>query len=159
MARTVERVGKTRSEIEILDEVIKLAVEYYTLTGKPLGVTGEVAEFLAASTLNLELAPPRSAGYDAIRKVGRKHEKIQIKGRYKKDGKKWGRMSKINKSHDFDTVLLVLMHRNYELVEIWEADRETVLERLTRPGSKSRNERSSMAVSQFKSIARQVWPA
>ena len=152
-------MAKSRTEIEILNEVIKLAVEYYTLTGKPLGVTGEVAEYLAASLLNLELAPARCAGFDAIRYDKGRPQKIQIKGRYKKDGKKWGRMSKIRHTQEFDIVILVLMHRNYEPVEIWEADRETVLERLVQPGSKSRNERGSMSVSQFKSIAHKIWSA
>jgi len=33
----------SRSEHEILSDVKKLAIEYYGLTGKPLGVTGEIA--------------------------------------------------------------------------------------------------------------------
>jgi len=37
-----------RSESEILADVRALAVEYYELTGKPLGVTGEIAEFEAS---------------------------------------------------------------------------------------------------------------
>ena len=36
---------------EILAKVKPLAVEYYRLTGKPLGVTGEVAEYVAAEIL------------------------------------------------------------------------------------------------------------
>jgi hypothetical protein len=36
---------------EILATVKPLAVEYYRLTGKPLGVTGEVAENIAADLL------------------------------------------------------------------------------------------------------------
>ena len=50
----VEDAARVR---EILAEVKRLAVEYYRLTGKPLGVTGEVAEYVAAETLNLNLAP------------------------------------------------------------------------------------------------------
>jgi hypothetical protein len=38
---------------EILARVKPLAAEYYRLTGKPLGVTGEVAEYVAAETLGL----------------------------------------------------------------------------------------------------------
>jgi hypothetical protein len=45
---------------EILAEAKRLAVEYYRLTGKPLGVTGEVAEYVAAGTLGLKLAPQRT---------------------------------------------------------------------------------------------------
>lgn len=46
---------------EILAAVKPLAAEYYRLTGKPLGVTGEVAEYVAAEILGLELVPPLRA--------------------------------------------------------------------------------------------------
>ena len=55
-----------RSEKEILKDVKSLAIEYYELTGKPLGVTGEIAEFEVADILGLELAEVRSPGWDAI---------------------------------------------------------------------------------------------
>ena len=42
---------------EILAAVKPLAAEYYRLTGKPLGVTGEIAEYIAAKLLGLELVP------------------------------------------------------------------------------------------------------
>lgn len=54
--------------------------------------------------------------------------------------------------------MLVLMSGDYEVQEIWEAGRQAVVDRLTAPGSKSRNERGQMGVSQFKSIAEKVWP-
>lgn len=60
----------------ILAQVRPLAAKYYRLTGKPLGVTGEIAEFVAAETLGLELAPPRTAGYDALRVGPRGKERI-----------------------------------------------------------------------------------
>lgn len=60
-ARDIARVR------QILADVRPLAAEYYRLTGKPLGVTGEVAEFIAAEHLGLELADARTAGYDAVR--------------------------------------------------------------------------------------------
>jgi hypothetical protein len=47
----------------ILAAVKPLAAEYYRLTGKPLGVTGEVAEYVAAEKLKLVLVPPRTAGH------------------------------------------------------------------------------------------------
>ena len=40
---------------QILSDAKALARRYYHLTGKPLGVTGEVAEYEAARILNLEL--------------------------------------------------------------------------------------------------------
>lgn len=45
--------------MQTLAEAKRLARRYRTLTGKPLGVTGEVAEFEAARLLGLELVPPR----------------------------------------------------------------------------------------------------
>ncbi len=138
-------------------EVKALAVEYWQLTGKPLGVTGEIGEFEAAKLIGLELEEARSKGYDAIRRRGT-YRQIQIKSRWRHDGKKWGRVSKIDVSKEFDSVMLVLMHGNYEVHEIWEAGRDAVIARLTAPGSKARNERGSMGVSQFKSIAEKIWP-
>ena len=65
--------------LEILSEAKRLAQEYRALTGKPLGVTGEVAEYEAARLLAVDLTPARHAGYDAVRPGdGRRY---QIKGR------------------------------------------------------------------------------
>ena len=146
-----------RKAKDILAEVKPLAVEYWELTGKPMGVTGEIGEFEAAEILGLELETARSTGHDAVRHEGPR-QKIQIKSRWKRDGKKWGRVSKIDTSKEFDSVMLVLMQGNYEVHEIWEAERDDVIDRLDAPGSKSRNVRRSMGVSQFKSIAKKVWP-
>ena len=148
-----------RTHKDVLREVKALAVEYYEITKKPLGVTGEIAEFEAAEKLGLELANARSPGYDAIRRNGKREEKLQIKGRWKRDGAKWGRVSRIDVTKAFDSVVLVLMHRDFEVFEIWEADRKSVIERLKSPGSKSRNQRGSMGVAQFKTIAQKIWPA
>ncbi|MDE0679771.1 MAG: hypothetical protein OXI11_06100 [Gammaproteobacteria bacterium] len=149
MARTVN---------DILADVRELAVEYHQLTGKPLGVTGEVGEFEAAEKMGLELAPPRAEGYDAIRRDG-SYRRIQIKSRRGRDGvRSHDRVGTINISKEFDSVMLVLMSGDYEVQEIWEAGRQAVVDRLTAPGSKSRNERGQMGVSQFKSIAEKVWP-
>lgn len=149
-----------RSPREILADVKRLAVEYYAATGKPIGASGELAEFEAAEKLGLELADARTAGYDAVRSVGGRTERIQVKGRRAAPGKSRyrGRVPKINLKQPFDTVVLVLMDEAYEAFEIWEASREAVRARLEAPGSKSRNERGSMGISQFKSIARRVWP-
>lgn len=76
---------------EILATVKPLAAEYYRLTGKPLGVTGEVAEYVAAEMLGLKLVPARTVGHDAMRGI----ERIQIKGRaYGKGAKASQRISR-----------------------------------------------------------------
>lgn len=148
-----------RTEKDILKDVRALAIEYYELTGKPLGVTGEIAEYEAATKLGLELSSEaRTPGWDAVRRGKHKEEKIQIKGRFKQNGKKWGRVSSINIVKEFDSVVLVLMFKEYEVHQIWEAPRDAVVARLNAPGSNSRNERGAMSVSQFISIAKQVWP-
>ena len=146
-----------RTREEVLTAVKALAVEYWELAGKPLGVTGEIGEFEAAKIVGLKLEEARSKGYDAIRQRGI-YRQIQIKSRWRHDGKRWGRVPTIDISKEFDSVMLVLMHRNYEVHEIWEAGRDAVIARLKAPGSKARNERGSMGVSQFKSIAEKIWP-
>jgi len=91
---------------KILATVRPLAAEFYRLTGKPLGVTGEVAEYIAAELLGLTLAPARTVGYDALRGS----ERIQIKGRaYGENAKLGQRMSRIKADAPCDTVLLVLL--------------------------------------------------
>ena len=44
----------------------KIAERFRSLTGKPLGITGEIGEFAAADKLNLTLSQARQPGYDAI---------------------------------------------------------------------------------------------
>ena len=149
-----------RNARAILADVKRLAIEYDAVTGRPLGVTGELAEFEASEKLGLQLADARTAGYDATRVVDGREVKVQIKGRRLTGGSPYrGRVSKIDLAKPFDTVVLVLMNEDYEAVEIWESPRDLVEARLKAPGSKARNERSSMGVSQFKSIAERVWPA
>src|SRR5687768_6735571 len=116
--------------LEILGEAKRLAQEYRALTDKPLGVTGEVAEFEAARLLRIDLTPARSAGYDAVRASdGRKY---QIKGRCILPGcKPAQRLGSIDVVKEFDAVLLVLLDQNFETLEICEADRKPVVEALT----------------------------
>ena len=147
-----------KQELQILAKVKKLAIEYYNLTGKPLGVTGEVAEYEAAEKLGLELAEARTEGFDATRLVNGNTERIQIKGRKISSKSPYkGRVPKIDIKSQFDYVILVLLNEEFETFEIWEAPREAVIKRLIEPGSKARNERGSLEISQFKSIAKKIW--
>ncbi len=140
---------------EILAAVRPLAAEYYRLTGKPLGVTGEIAEYVAAEILGLTLTPARTEGYDALRGA----ERIQIKGRaYGVDAKPGQRISRIKADAPCDSVVLVLLdNATLEPREIWQAPFAAVAACLARPGSKSR-ERGALGVAEFKRIARRVWP-
>ena len=151
------KTNDMRSEADILRDVKLLAIEYYEKTGKPLGVTGEIAELEASLALGLTLAGARQEGYDALRQRDGITETIQIKGRWKKEGTNWGRVPSIKTDKEFDTAMLVLLTGRYDLHEIWEAPRAAVIARLDAPGSKARNERRSMGVSQFKAIAKRTW--
>lgn len=139
---------------EILKTIKPLAAEYYQLTGKPLGVTGEVAEYVAAETLGLTLTAARNPGYDALRGT----ERIQIKGRaYGKNAKPGQRMSRIKLGVPCDTVLLVILDNvTLEPVEMWEPPYTDVCECLAKPGSRAR-QRGALGVSAFKKIAHPVW--
>jgi hypothetical protein len=142
--------------LDILCAAKKLAQEYRALTGKPLGITGEVAEYEAARLLGVRLTPARHAGYDAIRPSDGK--RLQIKGRCILPGSGPGqRMGSIDISKEFDAVLLVLLDAQFDALAIYEADRDAVVAALVAPGSKSRNERGALGVTKFRSIARKIW--
>ena len=142
----------------LLGEAKSLAREYYSLTGKPLGVTGEVAEYEAARILGVELTAARQAGYDAIECVGSATKKLQIKGRCLQENCKPGqRLGSIRTEHDWDAVLMVLLDYEFNATEIYEAQRANVEAALKAPGSKARNVRGALSVSKFKSIGSLRW--
>ena len=140
----------------VLEDVKKSAIEYYRLTGKPLGITGEMGEYLAAKHLGLELAEARMAGFDAY---GKDCRRVQIKSRVLQDTNKLsGQVGSIRVKHKWDTVVLVLMNRFFEPWAMYEACLADVEEELKKPGSRARNERGSLSVRKFISIATKLWP-
>jgi hypothetical protein len=142
---------------EILSDIKALAVEYYQLTGKPLGVTGEVAEYVVAQTLGLELAPPRTPGYDATRMHDGKAECVQIKGRAFKSSKSQ-KLSKFNTAKPCDVAMMALLDiETLDAQEIWEAPFSAVVKRLGDPGSKARG-RGVLSVGDFKRIGTRIYP-
>jgi hypothetical protein len=155
MSDPVDNEGRVR---QILATIKPLACEYYQLTGRPLGVTGEIAEYLAAETLGLTLAPPRTTGYNAVRGA----ERIQVSSRaYGTDAGPGQKMSRINTDAPCDAVILAILdNATLDPREMWEAPFAAVAERLAVPGSKARA-RGVLAVDEFKRIpaAHQVWPA
>lgn len=155
------RIERARERIlPLLANAKRLAQEYYRLTGKPLGITGEVAEYEAARLLSIELTPARQAGYDAIEQVQGVTRRVQIKGRYIPVGaSRSQRVGAIDIRKDFDSVLLVILDDEFNAAEMWEAERANVVAALTAPGSKARNERFALAVSKFKGIGRLRWSA
>ncbi|MBN8520486.1 MAG: hypothetical protein J0L77_01125 [Alphaproteobacteria bacterium] len=144
----------------IIPDIKKLAVEYYRLTGKPLGVTGEIAELTAAKILKLELATARTKGYDAIRRsTTGKEERIQIKGRaLEKKPKSGQRLSRIKTNAPCDYVQFVELDiSTFDLRGIWEAPYKKIVELLERPGSSARA-KGALGLQTFKKNAVQIWP-
>jgi hypothetical protein len=143
----------------LLADIKSVAARYYAATGRPLGVTCEVGEYEAATRLGLTLAPVRTPAYDALRHGDEREERVQIKTRAVDRARRYrGRCPSIKFDRPFESVVLVLLDREtYEPIEIWEAPYAAVHARLSKPGSKARNERGSMGLSQFKSIATCVW--
>jgi hypothetical protein len=141
---------------EILAEVRRLAAEYYKLTGRPLGATGELAEHAAVQKLGLKLAPVRAPGYDAIRDTPNGPERIQIKG-LSVPAKPGQCMSKIRPGCDF-VIFVRLDSRTFEPCEIWEAPMPAVEARLAVKGSKARGRRV-LRVQEFQHLpgAKCIW--
>jgi hypothetical protein len=142
----------------IIADAKVVAHRYRKLMGRPLGITGEVAEYEAARLLGLRLANVRQNGYDAVRETQEIVHKLQIKGRCLLDnGKRSQQIGGIKLEKDWDGVLLVLMDEEFKPQQIFEADRPEITAALEEPGSKARNERGALAVGKFKSIGRRIW--
>ena len=134
-----------------------LAAEYRRTMGKPLpGISNEIAEHDAIRLLRLTPKPEGEGGYDAT-DPERGDKRIQIKSRTIFDESKSGqRLGQLKLDKAWDSVVLVLMDENYEPYEIYEADREEILDFLDQSSS-SRAKRGAMSVSRFKIIGRLAW--
>lgn len=142
--------------VGILAEAKLLAKRYLALTGRPLGVTGEIAEYEAVRLLGLELAPVRQSGWDAVDPAT--GIRYQIKGRVlKADAGPGQRLGSLTAAKEWDAVLLVILDESYEAQVIWEATREAALQRLERPGSKARSERGQLGVHELIRVATLRW--
>ncbi len=134
-----------------------LAAEYRRTMGKPLpGISNEIAEFDAIKLLQLKPKPEGEGGYDAT-DPARGDKRIQIKSRTIFDESKSGqRLGQLKLDKEWDSVVLVLMDENYEPYEIYEAEREEIIEFLDQSSS-SRAKRGAMSVARFKIIGRLAW--
>ena len=140
---------------EVLARAKQAAVDYYRLTGKPLGITGEVGEYEAARLLGLTLLAARAPGHDATDAAGFRY---QVKSRAVPDPRR-AIIGSIKPDRGWDAVLLILMSPALETQEIWKAERNVIVAALAAPGSKARNERGALSVSKFRQIGTRVWPA
>lgn len=142
----------------LMPDAKRIARQYKLATGRPLGITGEVAEYEAIRLLGLDVCEVRQPGYDATCSH-RQYGRIQIKGRSLLDKSKSARLGSIDIGKEWDSVMLVMLDEELNPVVIYEAGREDIVAAITKPGSKARNERGQLAVSQFKRISQVVWAA
>jgi len=144
---------------KLMREARKLAADYRRATGKPLGISTEIAVHDVIRLMGLIPAGPNAGGYDAIGTGPREGKYIQIKGRTLfEDSKGVQRIGQIKTEQEWDSVMLILMDDNYEPLEIFEAERPTILEAMA-DTSANRAKRGAMSVSRFKAIGRRVWSA
>ncbi len=144
---------------KLISEARRLAADYRRVTGKPLaGVSGEIAQHDAARLMNLEVSDHQAGGYDAVGHGNREGKRIQIKGRAIFDeGKSGQRIGQLKIDQDWDSIMLVIMDENLEPYEIYEAEREDIVEALGDSLSSKRSKRGAMSVAKFKNISRLVW--
>jgi hypothetical protein len=118
----------------VIREAIAVAIRYRRLTGRPLGITGEVGEFYVAKLLGWDLAEARQAGYDAI---ATDSHRVQVKARCVLDGaSRSQRLGSIKLSHPWETVALVVMDGDFDPLSIYEAQRPDIERELLAPGSR-----------------------
>lgn len=142
---------------KLIGQARQLAAEYRRTMGKPLpGISAEIALHDAIRLLRLEPLASPQGGYDAT-DPSRDHKRIQIKSRTIFDESKAGqRIGQIKVDQEWDAVALVLMDEEYEPYEIYEAERDELLEYMQKSSS-SRAKRGALSVARFKIIGRLVW--
>lgn len=158
MVFTEENAVSLYSVNKLISEARRIAAEYRRATGKPLGISAEIARHDACTYLELE-AHEDAIGYDAVGlKADREGLRFQIKGRAIFDEKKGGqRLGQIKIEQDWDKILLVIMDENFETTEIYEASRKDILQNIDETGTSNRQKRGVMSVARFKRLSHLAW--
>ncbi|MGD8594682.1 MAG: hypothetical protein PVF82_17785 [Gammaproteobacteria bacterium] len=144
---------------KLMVEARKLAAQYRVATGKPLGISSEIAVHDVMRIMKLQPADNPQAGYDAVGTGIREGKRIQIKGRtVSEEVKSNQRIGQIKVDQDWDSVMLVLMNEQYEPLEIYEAHRDQILDAVANTSTKRRN-RGALSVAKFKHLGQLVWSA
>lgn len=128
-----------------VERAISAALKYEKLTGRNLGITGEVGELLTCKKLKLSLvADPLTAGYDA---VDEKRLRYQIKTRRaNSDRGKIGTFAK----HNFDYAILATLDKNYKISGLWRATHKRLRPLL------NKRKRRDPSLREFKRISKRL---
>lgn len=138
----------TKEMRKVVDSAIKVALGYERLTGRKLGITGEIAEVLACDKLELRfLEDPIAAGYDAVDERGKKY---QIKS--KRVLRNEGRMGRFSQ-HRFHYAILVLFDKDYNVTGIWKASYAKIKPVI------ERHQRRNPSIREFRNAGKLVWSA
>ena len=105
---------------KLVKSIVKVALQYEKITGRKMGITGEVGEIRTCKELSLKLAPPFTKGYDAI---GTDDSRYQIKTRRKSEEKKRRGKVPAFKNEDFDIAVLTILDENYEIGSICKLEK------------------------------------
>ena len=127
----------------ILERATQAVIEYYQLTAKKLGISGEYGGFVAAERLGPGLAIARTTGYDATDSAG---WRTQINARSIQREKKFvgQQLGSIRLNQERDVVLLVVMDELFYLCWMFEEERPAIEEALKTSGSRGRNQQGSL---------------
>ncbi len=102
---------------KITRKVIRTAIEYENITGRKLGVTGEIGEILVCKELALKiLSNPIAAGFDAVDNKGKKFQIKTRRGNTNSPGARIGTFS----SHSFNYAILAILDDKYNIAELYK---------------------------------------
>ncbi len=142
---------------DLANKAATIAQEYRELTGRPLGITGEVGELRAAQLLGLELAEARAPGFDAYEMLDGKTIFYQVKARCQRaDSSRSQRTGRFKLTPGWDRALLVLLNEAFEAMQIFEVERESI-EALLATSESRAIQRGALSTSWFKKHGRLRW--
>ena len=132
--------------LRAVKQSIKTALDYEKITGRKLGITGEMGEVLVCHKLGLNLlADDIATGFDA---TDDKNKTYQIKTRRARNGR--GRLGSFSE-HKYDYAILVELDYKYSIIEIWKVNYKTI-----NPIVEA-NRRRNPSLNQFKSVAKRIY--
>ncbi len=142
----------------LMSEARRLAAEYRRATGRPLAVSGEIANYDAVRLLQLEPVAPGEGDCDALGTGVRAGRRIQIKGRAIFDERRSGhRVGQLKLDRNWDLLVLVLMNEDFETDEIHQIERADIEDALSKADGSRRRNRGALSVARLRLIGRLAW--